>query len=185
MQDVLAGQNGTGVVEVDVAGRVLRNISPPVPAVPGDNVFLTIDARLQAAAEATLVQEIDEWNQFYIRDGRPARISSGTAVVMNPKTGEVLAMVQWPSYENNRFARIIPEYYYRQVSLDPRHPLLNYAISGEYAPGSVYKLTTATGALNEGVVTLDQEIEAPGEIRLCETILSWRAVHGCEPTPLP
>ena len=168
MQDVLAGQNGTGVAEVDVAGRELRNIEPPVPAVPGNNVFLTIDARLQAAAEAILVQEIDEWNQFYIRDGKPPRISSGTAVVMNPKTGEVLAMVQWPSYENNRFARIIPEYYYRQVSQDPRHPMLNYAISGEYPPGSVYKLTTATGALNENVVTLDQEIKAPGEIKLCE-----------------
>jgi len=168
MQDQLAGQNGTGLVEVDVAGRELRNLEPPVQPVPGKDVYLTIDVRLQTAAEAALVGEIDSWNQFYVRDGKPPRISSGAAVVMNPKTGEVLAMVQWPSYENNRFARIIPAYYYRQVSEDPRHPLLNYAISGEYPPGSVYKLTTASGALNEGVVTVDQVIEAPGQLTLCE-----------------
>jgi penicillin-binding protein 2 len=168
MQDALAGQNGTRDVEVDVAGREIRNLRAPIEPVPGNNVYLTIDARLQAAAEAALVGEINSWNQRYINDGQPPRISSGAAIVMDPKTGEILAMVQWPSFENNRFARIIPAYYYQQVSLDPRHPMLNYAISGEFPPGSVYKLTTATGALNEEVVTLDQVIEAPGEIKLCE-----------------
>jgi penicillin-binding protein 2 len=168
LQDQLAGVNGTRQVEVDVAGREIRNLAPPVEPAPGNNVYLTIDARLQAAAEAALVGEIDDWNRFYVADGRPPRISSGAAIAMNPKTGEILAMVQWPSFENNRFARIIPEYYYRQISEDPRHPMLNYAISGEFPPGSVYKLTTATGALNEDVVTLDQVIDAPGQITLCE-----------------
>jgi penicillin-binding protein 2 len=168
MQDALAGKNGTRVVERDVAGQILRNVEAPVAPVPGNDVYLTIDARLQSAAEAALVGEIDSWNKFYYGDTGQQRISSGVAMAMNPKTGEILAMVQWPSYENNRMARIIPAYYYNQLEQDPRHPMLNYAISAEYPPGSVYKLSTATGALNEKVVTLDQIIDAPGQITLCE-----------------
>jgi penicillin-binding protein 2 len=168
MNDVLAGINGTRVVERDVAGQVLRNVEAPVDPVPGDDVYLTIDSRLQAAAEAALFGEIDSWNKYYYGDTGQLRISSGVAIALNPKTGEILAMVQWPSYENNRMARIIPAYYYNQLEQDPRHPLLNYAISGEYPPGSVFKLSTASGALNEGVVTLDQIIQAPGKITLCE-----------------
>ncbi len=168
MQDLLAGKNGTRVVERDVAGQILRNVEAPVAPVPGNDVYLTIDARLQSAAEAALVGEINSWNTFYYGDTGQQRISSGVAIAMNPKTGEILAMVQWPNYENNRMARIIPAYYYNQLEQDPRHPLLNYAISAEYPPGSVFKLSTATGALNEGVVTLDQIIDAPGQITLCE-----------------
>ena len=59
---------------------------------------------------------------------------------MNPQTGEILAMVSYPTYENNRMARLIPSYYYDQLSKDPRHPLLNNAIQSEYPPGSVFKL---------------------------------------------
>jgi penicillin-binding protein 2 len=62
--------------------------------------------------------------------------------------------------------RIIPEYYYQQLEQDPRHPLLNAAISAGYPPGSTFKLSTATGALNEGVVSLNTVIQAPGEIVL-------------------
>jgi penicillin-binding protein 2 len=168
MQGALAGNNGTRVVERDVAGQILRNVEAPVLPVPGNDVYLTIDARLQSAAEAALVGEIESWNTYYFGDTGEQRISSGVAIAMNPKTGEILAMVQWPSYENNRMARLIPAYYYGQLEQDPRKPLLNYAISAEYPPGSVFKLSTATGALNEKVVTLDQIIQAPGQLILCE-----------------
>jgi penicillin-binding protein 2 len=152
------------VVQVDVAGQELRNLEPPNTPTPGNNVYLTIDTRLQAAAEASLVQEINFWNTYF----DTIRISSGVVIAMNPKTGEILAMVSYPSYENNRFARFIPAYYYEQLSQDPRHPLLNNAISAEFPPGSVFKLSTATGAFNEGVVTLDKIIDAPGKLELCE-----------------
>ncbi len=164
LQDVLAGRNGLRVVQVDVAGQELRNLEPPIPAVPGNNIYLTIDTRLQAAAEASLLQEINFWNTYF----GTIRISSGVVIAMNPKTGEILAMVSHPSYENNRFARIIPAYYYEQLSQDPRHPLLNNAISAEFPPGSVFKLPTATGAINEGVVTLADIVDAPGQLELCE-----------------
>jgi penicillin-binding protein 2 len=164
LQDILAGRNGLRVVQVDVAGQELRNLEPPIPTVPGNNVYLTIDTRLQAVAEASLLQEIDFWNTYFGK----IRISSGVVIAMNPKTGEILAMVSYPSYENNRFARIIPAYYYEQLSQDPRHPLLNNAISAEFPPGSVFKLSTATGAINEGVVTMADIINAPGQLLLCE-----------------
>ncbi len=164
LQDILAGRNGLRVVQVDVAGQEIRNLEPPIPAVPGHNVYLTIDTRLQAAAEATLLEEIRFWNTYF----NTVRISSGVIIAMNPKTGEILAMTSYPSYENNRFTRIIPSYYYEQLSQDPRKPLLNNAISAEYPPGSVFKLSTATGAINEGVVGLDDIVQAPGQLLLCE-----------------
>jgi len=166
LNDILIGSPGKRVVEVDVAGKVLRNIDPPKAPTPGNNVTLTIDTRLQAAAEAALKEEIDYWN---IRYFGYVKISSGAVIAMNPKTGEILAMVSWPTYENNRLARFIPAYYYKQLSEDPTHPLLNAAISAEYPPGSTFKLSTGTGALNEGVVSLDQIVEAPGELVLTES----------------
>jgi len=164
LQDILAGRNGLRVVQIDVAGQELRNLEPPIPTVPGNNVYLTIDTRLQTAAEAALIQEIDYWNKYFGK----IRISSGVVIAMNPKTGEILAMVSYPSYENNRFARIIPAYYYEQLSQDPVHPLLNNAISAEFPPGSVFKLSTATGAFNEHIVDLNTIVDAPGKLELCE-----------------
>lgn len=164
LDDLLSGVNGLRVIQEDVAGKELRNLEPPINPSPGYNVALTIDTRLQAAAEATLINEIKGWNSYLGSE----RISSGVVIAMNPKTGEILAMVTFPTYENNRMARFIPGYYYQQLSQDPRRPLLNNAISSEYPPGSVFKLSTATGALNEGVVTLDKIIEAPGQLVLTE-----------------
>lgn len=164
LEDILAGRNGLRVVQIDVAGQELRNLEPPIPAVPGHNVYLTIDTRLQAAAEATLLEEIRFWNTYF----NTVRISSGVIIAMNPKTGEILAMTSYPSYENNRLVRVIPAYYYEQLSQDPRKPLLNNAISAEFPPGSVFKLATATGAINEHVVELGDIIQAPGQLLLCE-----------------
>lgn len=164
LQEILTGRNGLRVVQVDVAGQEIRNLEPPIAPAPGNNVYLTIDTRLQAAAEATLLEEIRFWNTYFGN----TRISSGVIIAMNPKTGEILAMVSYPTYENNRFSRIIPAYYYEQLSQDPRKPLLNNAISAEYPPGSTFKLTTATGAFNEGVVDADDIIQTPGQLLLCE-----------------
>ncbi|MGE5249843.1 MAG: penicillin-binding transpeptidase domain-containing protein [Bacteroidota bacterium] len=167
LQDILSGQNGERVIQVDVAGKELRNLEPPIAPTPGDNITLTIDTRLQAAAQASLIQEINYWNTWFGK----VRISSGVVIAMNPKTGEILAMVSYPTYENNRMARLIPSYYYQQLTEDPRHPLLNNAVSAEFPPGSVFKLSTATGAFNEGVVDLNKIIFAPGKLELCDKFL--------------
>ncbi len=165
MDETLIGTPGKRVVEVDVAGQVLRNLEPPVAPTPGENIVLTIDTRLQQAAQAALDTNIDSWNQYFGK----IRISSGAVIAMNPKTGEILAMAQYPTYENNRMAQFIPDYYFKQLEQDPRHPLLNYAVQTEFPPGSTFKLAPATGALNEGVVTPDTIIDAPGQIVLTNT----------------
>ena len=164
-QDILAGKNGQRVIEVDVAGQEIRNLEPPVAPVAGSNLTLTIDTRLQKATEAGITREINGWNAYLGR----INISSGVIVAVNPKTGEILSMVSYPSFENNRMARFIPAYYYRQLEEDPRKLLLNHAVSDEYPPGSVFKLSTALGALNEGIVTASTIIQTPGILILTES----------------
>ena len=163
-QEFLAGKNGQRTVEVDVAGQILRDIEGQEPPTPGNNVVLTIDTRLQQAAEAILLGEIDFWNTYF----NTIRANNGVVIAINPQTGEILAMVSFPTYENNRMARLIPGYYYEQLISDPRDPLLNHAVGAELPAGSVFKLVTAVGALNEGVVTPDQIVDTPPKITIDE-----------------
>ena len=163
-QDLLAGSNGEWTVEVDVAGKVIRGISPPIQATPGSNLKLTIDTRLQEAMTAILVREINFWNTYLNR----IQSTSGVVIAINPKTGEIIGMVSYPSYENNRMARIIPAYYYNQLTQDLTNPLLNHAVGDVLPAGSVFKLSTAVGALNENVVTPEQFISTPPKITITE-----------------
>jgi len=160
----LIGKNGLRVVEVDNAGKEIRNLETPVDPVSGDNIVLTIDTRLQNAAQNALISEMDYWNTYLGR----IQSQNGAVIAMNPKTGEILALVSIPSYENNRMSRETPSYYYNQLNQDPLKPLFNHAISAEQPPGSVYKLAAAVGALNEKVITPDQEILCPGSITVVQ-----------------
>lgn len=166
LNDILMGVPGERVVEVDVAGEVLRNLEPPIDPVAGYSVVLTIDTRLQQAAEAALLSAIEYYNEVYYGY---YRISSGVVIAMDPQTGEILAMVQTPTYENNRMVRYIPAYYYNQLEQDPAHPLLNLSVATDYPPGSTFKLSTAIGVLNEGIVTPEMIIQAPGIITVTES----------------
>lgn len=167
LQEILSGKNGERLIEVDVAGQTLRDLEPPVEPVPGNNVRLTIDVRLQSAAKATLIGEINFWNTYL----NEIRSANGTVVALNPKTGEVLALVSYPTFENNRMARLIPAYYYEQLIRDPLRPLFNHAVSAEHPPGSVFKMSSAIGILNEGVVDLDDKIFDPGKITITQRFL--------------
>jgi len=160
LQDVLAGQNGSRLVEKDVAGQELRTLRVETDTVPGNNLQLTIDVRLQAAAQAAIEQRINFVNTFLARKEALA----GVAIVMNPNTGEILAMVSWPTYDNNRFARGIEFEYYDQLAHDPIYPLLNHAVNILYPPGSVFKVLTASAALEENVIDPEREINDPGKI---------------------
>lgn len=162
--ELLRGVPGSRVVETDVGGQVLRDIDPPVEPIPGENIVLTIDTRLQQAASFILEENIREWNVF----SGVMNMTSGVVIAMDPRTGEILAMVSWPTFENNRMARIIPAYYYEQLTADATHPLVNNAVGAELPAGSVFKLVTGVGALNEGVVTPEQIIQTPGQITVSE-----------------
>jgi len=164
LNDTLAGINGTRTVEVNVAGEILRNLAEPIEPVPGDDIYLSIDTRLQAIAREALISEIDFWNAFATK----TISNNGVVIAMNPKTGEILALVSYPNFENNRMEQIIPGYYYEQLSNDPQRPLFNHAVSAEFPPGSVFKMASALGILNEGVVTPEYEVEDPGAITVLE-----------------
>jgi penicillin-binding protein 2 len=163
-QTLLSGKPGKRVVEVDVAGQIIRDVRPTIPSIPGQNLYLTLDVRLQQVAEAILLDEINGWNDYL----GELRITSGVVIAINPRTGEILAMVNYPTYENNRMARFIPGYYYQQLLEDVRDPLLNHAVGAEIPAGSVFKITTAVGALNEEVITPEQVIDTPGFIEITE-----------------
>jgi penicillin-binding protein 2 len=163
-QDLLAGINGQRVVEWDIAGQILGDLVPPIPPTPGSSIVLTIDTRLQQAVQSILIDEINDWNQALGEE----RMTSGAVIAMNPRTGEVLSIVNYPTYENNRMARVIPAYYYEQLISDQRNPLLNLAVGAELPAGSVFKLVTATGGLNEGIVTPEEIIKTPGKITVTE-----------------
>lgn len=160
MQDILAGKNGYKFIEEDAAGLELRTIGEPVNPTPGNNVALTIDVRLQRAAEVALTRMINEVN----RQKNSTVTQNGVVIAMNPKTGEVLAMVSWPTFDNQKFARFIPGDYYTQLFEDTAKPLLNQAISGQHPPGSVFKIVPAAGALQEGVITPERTLFDPGKI---------------------
>jgi penicillin-binding protein 2 len=164
MQEVLGGRNGTRVVEVASGGEIIRNLEEPVDPIPGQDIHLTIDTRLQAVAREALISELNYWNT---KAGKTLS-SNGVVIAMNPQTGEILSLVSYPNYENNRMSRFIPGYYYEQLSRDDSRPLFNHAISAEHPPGSVFKLASALGILNEGVVTPDYQVDDPGKITIIQ-----------------
>ncbi len=162
-QDILAGQNGQVQVEIDVAGQRVREYGTVIHPEPGNNLRLTIDTRLQAAAETALRNRM----QYINRLAGEERTPIGVVIAINPQNGEILAMVSLPSYENNRFARFIPIDYYEQLEADERgKPLINHAVSLIAPPGSTFKLATALGILNEGVITPNRTLFDPGKITI-------------------
>ena len=138
----LRGRYGSQRVERDASGRLLEVIETIREPVPGTNLVLTIDAEVQRRATQALV-----WGM------EVAEVSQGVTVVMNPQTGEILAMVSLPAYDNNAFAGGISADDFAVYLTDPNKPLRNHAISDIYPPGSTYKLVTGIAAMEEGVTT--------------------------------
>ena len=143
----LAGRRGLTLREIDVAGEVVKVIAQDDP-IAGQNVRLTIDADLQAFARQALIDQLEELNTTA---GRTIS-QQGVVIAMDPRTGEVLALVSYPSYDNSRFARAIDVEYFLEVAADPLFPLLDKTIKGQYPPGSVWKVITAAAVLEENVI---------------------------------
>jgi penicillin-binding protein 2 len=138
----LRGAYGSQLVQRDASGRQLRVLETLREPEPGRNLMLTLDAEVQRLAEQALT-----WGM------EVADVGQGVTIVMNPQTGEILAMVSLPAYDNNEFARGISTEEFNVYLTDPDRPLRNHAISDIYPPGSTYKLVTAIAALEEGVTT--------------------------------
>jgi penicillin-binding protein 2 len=142
-EKLLAGVDGQRRVVVDSHGREIAE-EERVDSSPGQNVFLTLDLDLQRLAED------------YFKD----RV--GSAVALDPRTGEILALVSSPSYDPNWFTRRVSGAEWSQLLSDPHTPLQNRAIQNAFSPGSVFKIFLAYGALAKGLVDPDQKIFCPG-----------------------
>ncbi len=154
-EDMLRGKKGRQIVEEDVIGRVIRVVEEQAAPVPGDNVYLTLDLDLQQFVEGALIRGMTE------PDVNSPR---GVAIVMNPQTGEILALVSLPTYDDNLFSRGISVRDWQRIRDDLHRPLLNHAISDGLPPGSTFKIVLAAGALQEGVLTPRTRLACPGRI---------------------
>ena len=165
MEDELKGTKGEVTIEVDANGRSVRQLTLPTDPVAGYNLHLTLDLELQKIAqEITLSWMAKRRTLPADRDGTDIEVEQAAVVAMNPKNGEILAMVNVPSFDNNRFATEIPVEYYLQLERNDYQPLFNNAIGGQYPPGSVFKIVTQAAALQEGIVSPSRLLDAPGSI---------------------
>ena len=157
----LRGIDGGEQIEVDARGRALRELSRVEPR-SGLNLVLTLDKRLQAAAEEAM------------------RNMDGAVIVLNPSTGEVLAMVSKPSYDPNLFTQRLTADEWRDLIHNPKHPLQNRALQAQYPPGSVFKLVTAMAALENGAITPETRFFCGGSFSLGRfTFADWKkGGHG-------
>ncbi len=162
-EEELRGNKGFQYSEVDVAGREIRAVGDPQPPLSGHNLILTIDLDLQQFTEDALRQGMEEAKAAF---GEESRVESGVAIVMNPQTGEVLSFVSLPSYDNNLFASGISQEGWNQLIQDPGKPLVNHAISGQYPPGSTFKIVPAAAALEEGIVNRRTTLKCEGTLWL-------------------
>ncbi len=142
----LRGKEGSQFVEVDARGRIVKNggARPDLSAVAAPPLYTNIDMALQRATAALFGDTLQ-----------------GGAVAMDPKTGEVLALYSAPSWDANRFVGGIPAQYWDSLLTNPRRPLYNKALQGQYPPGSTFKLATAVVALENHVVTMNDHMPLP------------------------
>jgi penicillin-binding protein 2 len=142
-EDVLHGKVGVQHVETTAQGRVLR-VLKRAPPVPGNNLYLTLDSRLQAAAEQA-------FGDF-----------SGSAIALDPRTGDVLAMVSQPTYDPNPFVNGIEFDAYNALRDNDREPLFNRALRGQYPPGSTIKPFIGLAGLEQGITGSRSTTYCPG-----------------------
>lgn len=150
----LHGSDGQLLIEEDAAGNVV-NVTVLKAPVAGNDVYLTIDIDLQIAAEDGLRENVEYVVNRPTTSGDSCQ--SGAAVVMDPKTFDILAIASYPSYDLGLYHED-----YDILAKDPANPLFNRALNGLYAPGSTFKPGVAVAALLEGVTTVDGQIVCTG-----------------------
>jgi len=148
--NILRGERGYRYVEVDVRGREVGNFGGKrdIPPIPGSDIMLTLNVRLQGFVENLL-------------DGK-----RGAAVVMDSRSGDILAMVSKPDYNLEPFARRLPSAVWKRLQTDPDKPLLNRAIQAQLPPGSTYKLVLTTAALQQHVIDPEEKVFCNGYFML-------------------
>ncbi|MEE0769103.1 MAG: penicillin-binding transpeptidase domain-containing protein [Clostridia bacterium] len=177
-EDYLKGTDGIKQIDMAVDGTVTEEYVTE-EAVAGSDVVLTIDANLQKVAEEALKKNIDKIANGGFYKTSPA--NAGAVIVMNVKTGEVLAMASYPDYNPQLFIDGISQEQYDSYKEGKK--LVNRAISGVYSPGSIYKMVTATAGLETGAITTKTKINDTGVYPkfgnpVCWYWRSYRRGHG-------
>lgn len=179
MEQYLTGNStekqGSRQVVVNSSGKVVQELSYEAPS-QGNSVVLTIDLDLQMKLEEVLESNIDKVYELriekYEKDKEEydeafgsrevSHTKMGAAVVMDPKTGKILAMASYPSYDINMFSGGISKENMDSLRTDTSSPLFNKAIASKGIPGSIFKMVTGMGGLMEGTITLETEISDEG-----------------------
>ena len=140
---MVVGEPGERLVRIDASG-LKRAERIDKEAIPGANVILALDSRIQALAEAA------------IKD------VPGAVVVLDPNNGDVLALASSPTFNPNQLMPVFSKALWDQLNDDPAKPMLNKAVAEVYAPGSIFKPVTALAALNSGVISAANTVDCPG-----------------------
>jgi penicillin-binding protein 2 len=161
MDSLLRGSKGTRLMTVDSKGRLLEELESEYPS-PGRNLILTLDSRLQRVSQAVLGEK------------------AGAVVIMDPRNFEILAMASSPYFNLDDFTGGVGAERWKSLNDDPFHPMTNRAVSGQYPPGSTFKIAVSLSALAEGVITPESVFHCGGGLRLGNHLFGcWnRRGHG-------
>lgn len=165
---LLRGHPGRRVLEVNVLGETVTEKARE-EAVSGQVLRTSLDKDLQLKSFEELRKGVQSSNA-----------TGGSVVALDPRNGEILSLVSYPSYDSNRFVSGIDSDLYREWETDPQKPLFNRAISGTYAPGSTFKPLVATAALEEGIVNASSTVNCTGAISVGSVLFrDWTSAgHG-------
>lgn len=153
----LQGEDGYEYIEVNAFNRVQRRVAEEKIPVPGKNLYMTLDMELQQYME-----------EQFKEDGRV-----GAFIAMDPKTGELITMVSYPTYSLNMFSSQILNEDWQKIINDPGRPLTNKTIAGEYPPGSVFKVVSAIAFLENGIDPKEKYLDRNGYYEIGKW--RWRA----------
>ncbi len=153
-ETALRGTYGTKKIEVDARGKE-RNTLAIDPPLPGKNLILSIDLEAQHKLEEAVKNNLEK-----------VKKTKAAAIAMNPTTGEILAMVSWPAFDNNDFSGGISFADYEKYSTNTDLPLFNRSISGTYPPGSTIKLIVSAAALQEKIISFDTAFNSIGGLNV-------------------
>jgi len=153
-EEILRGTYGKKKVEVDALGRE-QNVLAEDPPVPGKNLVLSLDAEAQVKLEKLLDTQL-----------KKIGCKKGVAIAMNPQTGEIIAMVSLPTFDNNDFSGGISTADYRKYLYDKTSPLFNRAVGGTYPSGSIVKMVVAAAALQENIVSRTTAFSSVGGLEV-------------------
>jgi penicillin-binding protein 2 len=171
----LKGEEAVRIWEVDRVGQPIRVLEEK-KYIPGHNLHLTIDARLQAVAELAIREQL-EWAKTQTNP-QLNKANAGSVVALDPRTGAILAMVSYPEFDPNLFVGNISSAAFNELINNPLNPFSNRITRGQFMPGSTFKPITVLAALEGGFAQPDETFKCTGVVRVGNRQLRCSPAHG-------